>query len=148
MLAKVSAPSSRTTESLAAHSLERRDGRQASTILEPHWLWPATLILIASIGLLTATSCGKGDPKPGTPPAAPTVAIAASPTTVTTGNASTLTVAATNATQVVISDNIDSTTFNLPGTGGTQSVTPAATTIYTATATGPGGSATAKATVT
>ena len=72
----------------------------------------------------------------------------ASPTSITQGSSSTLTVAATNATQVVISDNIDTNTFTLGPTGGTQAVTPTVTTTYTATATGAGGTATAPATVT
>jgi phospholipase C len=78
----------------------------------------------------------------------PTVTITANPVSIAPGSASTLTVVATNATQVVISDNLDSTTYNLAATGGTKSITPAATTIYTATATGPGGSATSQTTVT
>ena len=78
---------------------------------------------------------------------APTVTIVASPSAIITGSSSTLTVTATNATQVVITDNVDSNSYTLPGTGGTQAVTPTTTTIYTATATGTGGSATAQATV-
>jgi phospholipase C len=78
----------------------------------------------------------------------PTVTMVASPTSITAGGSSTLTVTATNATQVVISDNIDSTTFMLPGSGGAQSVTPTTTTTYTATATGAGGAATAQASIT
>ncbi len=78
----------------------------------------------------------------------PTVTIQANPASITQGSSSTLTVAATNATQVAISDNSDSNTFTLPVAGGTQSVTPAATTIYTVTAAGPGGTKTAQATVT
>jgi phospholipase C len=79
---------------------------------------------------------------------APTVTISANPTTITAGSSSTLTVAATNAAQVVISDNVDSITYTLPGTGGTQAVTPTTTTTYTATATGAGGTATAQAMIT
>ncbi len=79
---------------------------------------------------------------------APTVSIIASPTSIVQGSSSTLTVVASNATQVVISDNLDLSTFTLGATGGTQVVTPTATTIYTATATGTGGTATAQATVT
>ena len=77
---------------------------------------------------------------------APTVTIAASPTSITAGNSSTLTVAATNATTVLVTGT-DGSSYNLSATGGTQAVTPAATTTYTATATG-SGSATATATVT
>jgi len=93
------------------------------------------------------TGCGGGSSTP-TPPAVPTVTITASPTSVGAGQSSTLTVAATNATSVVISNNVDSTTIPLAATGGTSSVTPTATTTYTATATGAGGTKTATATVT
>jgi phospholipase C len=72
----------------------------------------------------------------------------ANPTAITQGSSSTLTVAATNATQVVISDNTDSNIFTLAAAGGMQSVTPSATTIYTVTAAGPGGTTTAQSTVT
>jgi len=74
-----------------------------------------------------------------------TVSITAAPNTIVKGNSATLTVTAANATQVVISDNIDSTTDTLPGTGGTYSPSPTATATYTATATN--GSVTATATV-
>ena len=52
------------------------------------------------------------------------------------GQSSTLTVAATNSSKVVVTDNVDSNSYPLSATGGTQSVTPLATAIYTATATG------------
>jgi phospholipase C len=78
---------------------------------------------------------------------APTVTIVANPTTIVSGNSSTLTVTATNATTVTISGS-DGSSYNLQATGGTQAVSPTATTTYTATATGTGGSATATATVT
>jgi phospholipase C len=79
--------------------------------------------------------------------AQPTVTIVANPASIAAGNSSTLTVAATNATQVTITGS-DGSSYNLPAAGGTQSVTPTATTTYTATATGTGGKATATATVT
>ena len=78
----------------------------------------------------------------------PTVTIAANPTTIVQGSSSTLSVTATNATQVVISDNVDSNKYTLAGTGGTQVVAPSTTTTYTATATGAGGTATAQAVIT
>ncbi len=78
---------------------------------------------------------------------APTVTILANPAAIVAGNSSTLTVTATNATQVAVTGS-DKTTYTLPAAGGTQVVTPAATTTYTATATGDGGSATNAATVT
>ena len=76
------------------------------------------------------------------------VSITAAPNTIVAGSPTTLTVTAANATQVVISNNIDSTTDTLAGTGGTYSPKPAATTIYTATATSGSATATATATVT
>ena len=56
---------------------------------------------------------------------------------------------ATNSTNVVITDNVDSNSYPLAASGGTQSVSPTATTMYTATATGLNNqTATASATVT
>jgi phospholipase C len=78
---------------------------------------------------------------------APTVSITANPAAVTSGGSSTLTVVATNATGVVITDNVDSTSYPLPGAGGTQVVVVTQATTYTATATGAGGTATATVTV-
>ncbi len=80
-------------------------------------------------------------------PGAPTVTIAASPTSVASGNSATLSVTATNATSVTISGS-DGSNYTLPDTGGTQTVTPSTTTTYTATAAGAGPNATAQATVT
>jgi phospholipase C len=78
---------------------------------------------------------------------APTVNIAASPSSIAAGATSTLTVAATDATLVVIAGS-DGSAYTLSSSGGTKVVTPAVTTIYTATATGTGGVAAATATVT
>src|ERR1700692_4372937 len=114
------------------------------------YLWPASVSCIALVLLFIATSCGgsaPGTPTP-TPASKPVVTIAANPGTVAPGTPSTLTVTASNATQVVISNNLDSSTYTLAATGGTQLVTPTATTTYTATATGAGGTATAPAIVT
>ena len=77
----------------------------------------------------------------------PTVTIVASPTSIISGNSSTLTVTATNATQVTVSGT-DGSTYTLQPSGGTQAVTPIATTSYTAAATGSGGNSSAIATVT
>jgi phospholipase C len=101
----------------------------------------------------TATATGAGGNTSATaavtvvPATAPTVSLVANPAAVTAGNASTLTVIATNATQVTVTGS-DSSNYTLQPSGGTQSVSPAATTTYTATATGVGGNATAMATVT
>jgi phospholipase C len=56
-------------------------------------------------------------------------------------------VVATNATAVTVTGT-DGTTYTLQPSGGTQAVSPAATTTYTAAATGAGGNASATATVT
>ncbi len=127
----------------------------------PSFSFSLICICIAFVALSTITSCGSGTaapakpttpttPTPPTTPGAstPTVTVTANPTSIVQGASSTLTVTATNATQVIVTDNIDSTTYTLAATGGTQSVTPTATTTYTATATGQGGKATAQATVT
>lgn len=85
---------------------------------------------------------------PTPPPNAPTVKISANPATIASGQSATLTVTATNATGVTITNNQDSNKFTLPGSGGTQQVSPAQTTTYTATATGAGGTQSASTTVT
>ncbi len=64
----------------------------------------------------------------------PTVTIAASPNPIQQGQTSVLTVTATNATSVKVTDNVDDNVYNLPDTGGTISVSPAESTVYTATA--------------
>ncbi len=81
------------------------------------------------------------------PPATPTIIVSANPTSIASGSSSTLTVTATNATQVTVSGT-DSSRFSLSSTGGTQVVSPTSTTTYTTTATGTGGTASATATVT
>ena len=78
---------------------------------------------------------------------APTVTITANPTSISPGSSSTLTVTATNATQVALTGT-DGSLYTLQPNGGTQSVSPAATTTYTATATGAGGTVAATAVVT
>jgi phospholipase C len=76
-----------------------------------------------------------------------TVTLTANPSTIASGGSSTLTAKAANATQIVITGS-DNSSYRLPGTGGTVSVTPAATTTYGATATGTSNSASASAVVT
>jgi phospholipase C len=78
---------------------------------------------------------------------APTVSISSSPTSISKGGTSTLTVKATNATQVTVTGS-DGSTYTLAATGGTQAVSPTTTTTYTATASGSGGTASATSTVT
>jgi len=80
-------------------------------------------------------------------PPAPTVTIAASPTSITAGSSSTLTVTATNATAVTVAGS-DGSSYKLQPSGGTQAVSPSATTTYTASVSGAGGKASAVAIVT
>ncbi len=105
--------------------------------------------------IYTATATGPGGSSSNTatvtvtvtPNPAPSVSIAAAPNSITVSNSSLLTVTAANATQVTIAGS-DSSSYQLPASGGTQPVSPKATTIYTVTATGPGGTASKSATVT
>jgi hypothetical protein len=77
----------------------------------------------------------------------PTVSISATPPSIAPGGSSTLSVNGTNATAITVTGT-DGSSFTLSPTGGTKTVTPAATTTYTATATGGSGNLTATATVT
>ena len=67
---------------------------------------------------------------------APTVDITANPASIASGNSSTLTVTATNATQVTVTGTDQTTFLTCRPTGGTQTVSPAATATYTAVAIG------------
>lgn len=78
----------------------------------------------------------------GTPPV-PTVTIAASPASITTGATSTLAWSSTNATSCTASNGWSGT----KSASGTQIVSPTATTTYTLACTGLGGTATSSATV-
>lgn len=79
-----------------------------------------------------------------------TIAIAASPSQISTGQVSTLMVSAQNASGVVVTNNVDNSKITLPASGGSVNVSPSLTTTYTASATGANGAtlATATATVT
>ena len=113
----------------------------------------SSLVIAISCSLfLLVAGCGSVHPGTGGGggTSSPTVTIAASPTSVAAGASSTLTVTATNATSVVVTGS-DGSSYNMAAaTGGTQIVKPAATTTYTAKATGASGTtpATATATVT
>jgi phospholipase C len=103
----------------------------------------------------TATANGPGGSATATvivtvnQPPTPTVTITANPASISSGSSSVLTVTATNATSVKVTGT-DNSSYTLQPTGGTQSVTPASTTTYTATADGGPGvnPVTATATVT
>ncbi len=108
---------------------------------------PRPILLSACTGLLLAilaTGCGSNSSGSVT---APTVGISANPASLVAGASSTLTVTATNASQVTVTGS-DGTTYTLQAAGGTQNVSPAKTTTYTALATGADGQASATATVT
>ena len=76
-----------------------------------------------------------------------TVTVTANPASIAPGKSTVLTVTTANATQLQITGS-DGSTYNIPSVGGSQLVSPAATTTYTVIATGVKGSATATVTVT
>jgi len=90
-----------------------------------------------------ALACGGGGdapPQPGEP--APVISeFKATPSSIASGESSTLTWVVTNATSLSINQNVG------PVTGTSVSVSPTASTVYTLTATGPGGTKTATASV-
>lgn len=77
-------------------------------------------------------------PPPPPAPAAPTITLRADNTAITAGQPVTLTYTATNATAVTLQPGIGAVQ---PATTGTRQVSPTAAITYTATATGPGGTA-------
>src|SRR4029077_13205430 len=80
---------------------------------------------------------------PPPPAAQPSVTLTASPTSVEKGDSSTLSWTSTDATQLTIAPDVGTVTAQ-----GSTKVTPSASTTYTITASGPGGSPTASARVT
>jgi peptidoglycan-associated lipoprotein len=82
-------------------------------------------------------------PEPVPPPARPTVTLQANPTSLNKGDATTLSWSSTNATQLTISPEVGAVAPE-----GSTKVTPADSTTYTITASGPGGSADASVRVT
>jgi phospholipase C len=107
-------------------------------------LFSATFVSSLSLFLLI-TGCGGN--LTGTSNPAPIVTITAIPMSISSGSSSTLTVTATNATQVTITGT-NGSAYSLQPSGGAQAVSPSATTIYTASATGIGGTSSSTATVT
>lgn len=110
------------------------------------------LILFSAFLLILAAGCKKKTPPPPPPPApAPAPAPAnkpvinyfsAEPTTISSGQPSSLRWSVTDATNVQIDNSIGQVSPN-----GRRSVNPTSTTTYHMTATGPGGTAEADATV-
>ena len=104
------------------------------------WL-PAAGMALLSV-LMTGCSLFYGSDRSATP----AVAMYANPKAIPVGGSATLTVTALNVTQITVTGS-DGSTFTLPAAGGTQTVSPAHTTKYTATGTGKTGSAAATATL-
>lgn len=78
---------------------------------------------------------------------APTITITANPGSIYPGGTSILTITANNSVQVTVTGSDGSSYPMQSSGGGTLSVTPASTTTYKATATGPGGEASGSTTV-
>jgi len=112
-----------------------------------HGFYPAVLFSCLSVFLLFTGCANKGPTNFGTVTPAPTVSIAAIPSSIVSGSSSSLIVTATNATQVTVTGT-NGSSYTMQPSGGRQSVSPAATTTYTATAVGPGGKTLATAIVT
>jgi peptidoglycan-associated lipoprotein len=106
-------------------------------------------MLAAFAAAMLATGCAKKatpppPPPPPPPPAArPTVTLQANPTAIKKGESSTLTWSSTNATQLTIAPDVGAVAPE-----GNTTVSPADSTTYTVTASGPGGSADASVRVT
>lgn len=78
-------------------------------------------------------------------PAAPAATFSANPTSIAPGASSTLSWTSSNATSLTIDNGVGAVT---PVGGGSVNVSPATTTTYTATISGPGGATVRQATVT
>jgi peptidoglycan-associated lipoprotein len=113
-------------------------------------LWKRFSLLILVAFTLLLVGCHKPvpvppaapAPPPPPPPPAPTITLNADRTTITAGQSAVLSYVAANATSVTIQPGIGAVQ---PATTGTRQVSPTATTSFTATATGPGGTATSAA---
>ena len=109
----------------------------------------ALLLTVAAVAVF-AFGCKK-PPKaeapapapPPPPPAAPTVTLSANPSSIASGDSSTLSWTSTNATSVNIAPGVGTVVAE-----GNTRVTPSDSTTYTITATGPGGTANATTRVT
>src|ERR1700744_1701318 len=101
--------------------------------------------LLASLFSLFLSGCSLFQTNNSSGPAV--VEISANPSSIAVGASSTLTVTSAFATKITLTGS-DGSTYSLSQFGGTQNVTPSATTTYTATATGTNGTVTASTTVT
>ena len=98
------------------------------------------LSIITMIFLVGFAGCGST--YTDSAPAMPQVSITANPTSIEPGNTSVLTMTASDATVVTVSGT-DGSTYTLLPTGASKTVSPAATTTYTAVALGTNGKASA-----
>jgi peptidoglycan-associated lipoprotein len=98
--------------------------------------------LLTALAAALSAGCSKKPvaqaPPPAAPPLAaqPTVTLQASPTSINKGDTSTLSWSSTNATQLTIAPDVGAVAAQ-----GSTKVSPAESTTYTITASGPGGSA-------
>ena len=98
--------------------------------------------LLTALAAALSAGCSKKPvaqaPPPAAPPPAaqPTVTLQASPTSINKGDTSTLSWSSTNATQLTIAPDVGAVAAQ-----GSTKVSPAESTTYTITASGPGGSA-------
>jgi peptidoglycan-associated lipoprotein len=100
-------------------------------------MFTAMLALVFVGGCKKNTPTAAPTPPPPPPPAArPTVSLQANPTSINTGDSTTLSWTSTDATQLTISPGVGAVTAQ-----GSTKVTPSDSTTYTITASGPGGSA-------
>ena len=106
------------------------------------------VLLTACVAAILTAGCKKPvkqapPPQAAPPPARPTVTLQANPTSLNKGDATTLSWSSTNATQLSIAPDVGAVAPE-----GSTKVTPADSTTYTITASGPGGSADASVRVT
>src|SRR5437868_1138365 len=95
-----------------------------------------TVLLFSALVISLGCSGASAFTPQSQPPLQPTIAISAQPNSVPSGSGATLAWTTTNATSVSIAG------VGTFGATGSTMVTPTATTTYSATATGPSGSAT------
>src|SRR5580658_698909 len=100
-------------------------------------MFTAVLAVAFAVGCNKKPPAAQPTPAPPPPPAArPTVSLQANPTSINTGDSTTLSWTSTDATQLTISPGVGAVTAQ-----GSTKVTPSDSTTYTITASGPGGSA-------
>src|ERR1035437_4891321 len=97
--------------------------------------WYLTLCVVL-LTLLFLSACGSGSRNTPTVSTATRVTMTTTTTTIATGAPVTLTVNVANANSVYITYNVDSPRSSVPAGGGTATVNPVTTPIYTVNVTG------------